>query len=462
MTGDIRIDALLHDDVGLAVGLPSESSLTISYRFMENLNAPAGQTAISGAVHDFTPMSSAQRDVVRNVLASEFDAVGVRFREVGANEPAMLRFATSSGIHGQGAEAFEAGYVSYQAPGGLEPIVFINHLQAVFHDAPAGDAFRDVILHEVGHALSLKHPGKYFDHEEGPFLPEELDHTGNTVMSYNHEPGSGAVSELRPFDLLALQHLYGANVSENNNSVVGTLDASGTFFVGSARDDILYFAPGPRQEYARLIDTSWGDDQLHVDVNAMAPWELIIFQGGDGTDSLVLNEMHSRARELAPGDEVAFYLADGREQRYFELDSVERVIFNDQAVALDIELGAGQAYRIYKAAFGREPDEEGLGYWIHAMDQGASLIEVAASFLDSDEFTQRYGAGVDDTGFIDALYTNVLARQPDAGGYTYWLNELEQGMSREKLLANFSESPENQANAAELIGDGIVYDPWLV
>jgi len=462
MTGDIRIDALLHDDVGLAVGLPSESSLTISYRFMENLNAPAGQTAISGAVHDFTPMSSAQRDVVRKVLASEFDAVGVRFREVGANEPAMMRFGTSSGIYGQGAEAAEAGYVSYQTPGGLEPIVFLNHSQPIFQGDPAGDAFRDVMLHEVGHALSLKHPGKYFDHEEGPFLPEELDHTGNTVMSYNYEPGSGPVSEFGPFDLLALQHLYGNHVSDTDSPVVRSLETDNYYIIGSARDDVLTLTAAPPLEYARTIATSWGDDQLHVDVNAMAPWELIIFQGGDGTDSLVLNEMHSRARELASGDEVAFYLADGREQRYFELDSVERVIFNDQAVALDIELGAGQAYRIYKAAFGREPDEEGLGYWIHAMDQGASLIEVAASFLDSDEFTQRYGAGVDDTGFIDALYTNVLARQPDAGGYTYWLNELEQGMSREKLLANFSESPENQANAAELIGDGIVYDPWLV
>jgi hypothetical protein len=194
----------------------------------------------------------------------------------------------------------------------------------------------------------------------------------------------------------------------------------------------------------------------------MEPWELIIFSGGEGIDTLNLNRASSMARDLAPHDDsVDFYLADGHEQRRFSLDAVERVVFTDHAVALDTEQGAGQAYRIYTAAFGREPDQPGLGYWINAMDQGASLIEVAASFLGSDEFTERYGANVDNTGYIDAVYTNVLARQPDAEGYTYWLNEMENGASRQQLLASFSESPENQANVAELIGEGIIYDPWI-
>lgn len=461
MTGDIRIDALLNNG-GLSSGLLAGSALTVSYRFMDDLAAPEGQTALNETVHDFTPMSEEQRQSVRTLLDKAFAEIGVRFREVGTDEAAMLRFGLSSGINGEGDDASEIGYAMYRGPGGLEPLVMVNHLKATFQADPTGLDFQRVILHEVGHALGLKHPGKYHDDQAGPFLPEDLDHIGNSVMSYNHGEGNWAVNQLGSFDLLALQYLYGTNPDKTVGPVARTLEPSDYYFVGSAHDDVMYFAPGSRQEYARSVATSWGDDQLHVDVEAMEPWEWIIFRGGEGLDALILNKPSSVARNLSPEDDVSqFFLVDGREERHFNLESVERVAFTDLAVALDVDQGAGEAYRIYKAAFDREPDQSGLGYWIHEMDQGASLIEVAASFIGSDEFTERYGADVADTAFIDALYTNVLARQPDSEGYTYWLNELNKGLSREKLLANFSESPENQANVAELIGEGIAYDPWL-
>ena len=50
------------------------------------------------------------------------------------------------------------------------------------------------------------------------------------------------------------------------------------------------------------------------------------------------------------------------------LVSVERLVFSDVTVALDLDGVGGQAYRIYKAAFDREPDSGGLGYWIAQME----------------------------------------------------------------------------------------------
>lgn len=463
MTGDIRIDALLYDQLGLANGLPQGTPLTVTYRFMDNLNTPVGQSPFRSTIHDFMPMSGAQRQVVRSLLDTQFDAVGVRFHEVGGNAPAMLRFGLSSGINGEGANAPEAGYASFTTPGGMEPIVMINYLQPVFQRDPAGRAFEDVMLHEVGHALGMKHPGQYHAHEQGPFLPAALDHTGNSIMSYNYQKGSGPVDELRPFDLLALQHVYGVNPSAPHGPVVRQLEGTDYFHVGSAMDDILHFAPGPRQEYARAVETSWGDDHLRIDVGAMDAWDLLAFDGGHGLDTLMLNvasnSLHSMTFEANRG---SFYLLDGYEQRHFQLDSVERVVFTDQAVALDTEQGAGEAYRLYKAALGREPDQPGLGYWINERDEGMALIEIAASFLDSDEFTHRYGTGLDNTAFVDAIYLNVLARQPDPAGHAYWLNELNHGVQRQQFLVNVSESPENKAGVAELIGEGIIYDTWLV
>ena len=142
------------------------------------------------------------------------------------------------------------------------------------------------------------------------------------------------------------------------------------------------------------------------------------------------------------------------------LVEVERFQFSDVTLALDIDGVAGQAYRIYKAAFDRAPDLAGLGFWINAMDKGAALTGVADGFIGSTEFQSRYGAA-SDTDFIRLLYENVLDRQPDAGGYQFWQDAMGRGLSREGLLIEFSESPENKANVAGLIANGIEYTPFI-
>ena len=147
------------------------------------------------------------------------------------------------------------------------------------------------------------------------------------------------------------------------------------------------------------------------------------------------------------------------------LVNVERVQFSDKSVALDIEGVPGQAYRIYKAAFGREPDLEGVGFWISRMEeQDWDLIEVSARFIDSNEFRASYGTNPSDAQYLTKLYENVLGRVPDLGGYNWWLNELETNpnKTRAKVLADFAEGAENQSVTAELVVQGISYDPWVL
>lgn len=47
------------------------------------------------------------------------------------------------------------------------------------------------------------------------------------------------------------------------------------------------------------------------------------------------------------------------------LSSIERLQFDDGTLAFDTGGTAGQMFRLYQAAFGREPDVEGLGYHRH-------------------------------------------------------------------------------------------------
>ena len=146
----------------------------------------------------------------------------------------------------------------------------------------------------------------------------------------------------------------------------------------------------------------------------------------------------------------------------FDLGGVSRINYQDISVALDTGKGeiAGQAYRLYKASFDRAPDQEGLGYWINAFDHGADLTGVASSFIASPEFAAMYGANSTDTNFVTLLYNHVLHRYPDPEGNAYWLNALQNGTSRGAVLASFSESPENIAQTAQLVANGIQYQEW--
>jgi hypothetical protein len=144
------------------------------------------------------------------------------------------------------------------------------------------------------------------------------------------------------------------------------------------------------------------------------------------------------------------------------LTNVERLKFLDINVALDLDGDAGQAYRLYKAAFDRAPDLTGLGYWINDLDAGASLLDVSVGFTHSNEFYSLYGENSSNVDFITLLYANVLDRTPDESGYAYWLNELDNGINtREGMLIGFSESAENQLAVIELIANGIEYTEWV-
>jgi len=184
-----------------------------------------------------------------------------------------------------------------------------------------------------------------------------------------------------------------------------------------------------------------------------------VMRGGLGTDTVkYTGDLSSYSINRSANSVVVEKPGNAQDS----LTNIERLMFDDHALALDTASVAGQAYRIYKAAFNRTPDNGGLGYWIAQMDKGMNAVDVSARFIDSPEFRGLYGQNPTNAEFLTKVYSNVLARTPDAAGLDWWVNEMKTNPAKtwQKVLADFSESTENQANVASLIANGIEYAPW--
>lgn len=178
--------------------------------------------------------------------------------------------------------------------------------------------------------------------------------------------------------------------------------------------------------------------------------------GGAGLDTAVYSG--ACAGYTVAHDGSGFSVSDAA-GGHATLQNIERVQFGDGMVALDVDGSAGQAYRLYQAAFDRTPDKVGLGFWIDILDHGAPLKEAARDFVGSQEFKDLYGANLGDAQFVDALYQNVLHRPAEGAGFDFWMSSL-QIVSRAEVLVNFSESAENWAQVVGSIQNGIDYVHW--
>lgn len=188
-----------------------------------------------------------------------------------------------------------------------------------------------------------------------------------------------------------------------------------------------------------------------------------VLVGGSGLDTALYDG--KRADYTLSRDASGWHVTDARGSLGHEgvdaLQGVERLQFADQNLALDIDGVAGQAYRLYRAAFDRTPDGEGLGFWIGMMDKGTTLEAAAGGFATSKEFNDLYGSAPSNAEIVSRLYQNILHRAPEQGGYEFWVGVLDkQQASLPSVLGSFSESGENQDAVADLIASGILFTPY--
>lgn len=450
----------------------NNAPVILTYSFSQSAPSYMQSSNAAGAA-TFSPLTEAERNVVRAALNAWDAASGVQFIET-TQHTGDLTFGfydfhkiPGGTLSGGGTAAGLGNYPSgfFYSSGGTPH----NYSGAgydeggdVYFDTSyrassgfAGD-FAHVAIHEIGHALGLKHPfdvvGSHTD-----TLTAATDKGSNTVMSYDQSVRSPT---LGPLDAAAAQFIYGGPGADrsqadansvfwdgNTETLYQSFSASNRPIRGTGADDVITV-----HGVNDAIYTGDGNDRI------ILQGQVADVNGGDGIDTVVTGYAYGGdSTSRASGD--FRYLTVNGGSGYETLQGIERIQYTDRTLAFDVDGPAGQVYRLYQAALDRIPDTPGLTHNIHRVDQGLSLHDMADAFIQSAEFQFHYGQNVSDQAFITALYNNVLDRAPDANGFAAWTSRLsDHSYDRAGVLVGFSESPENHGLTASQIAHGILMD----
>ena len=246
--------------------------IIITYSFSAVVQPYLTSIQSQAFANSFQPFSDVQKSLARNAFAQWDAASGIRFVEVAAGQGTIqlgnFDFALSKDQSTKAAAGFAYTpnfYGNFSQPIGGD--VFVNTA------TPSSQSRLQLYLHEIGHALGLKHSFEGTD-----TLDPSLDNYNQTVMSYTRPAGyDDANAKLGILDVQAIQYLYNTNGLDGSNLASWSYDQiSGVVSqVGLTGNDFLI------GEYGRdYIDGGDGDDQLY----GFEGNDTLV--GGNGNDSL--------------------------------------------------------------------------------------------------------------------------------------------------------------------------------
>ncbi|CAO1661561.1 Endonuclease/exonuclease/phosphatase [Halomonas sp. NYA30] len=154
-----------------------------------------------------------------------------------------------------------------------------------------------------------------------------------------------------------------------------------------------------------------------------------------------------------PDEAGVNYWADRLDSGEFNADSV----INSMMASTEFQQEVQPIIDLYNVQFLRPADPSGLAYWVNEFRNGVAIDEIANSFEASVEFETTI-SNLDDAAWLEQLYGSVVNRDPDAEGLNYWLSMLAEGMPRDALASAFINSNESVEQAAvrvltPLLGD---------
>jgi serralysin len=463
-TGDQDVDGLLSG---------YRWSGTLTYTFPDSAsdypsNYGSGEPTASG----FAQISAAQQNAVHKIMSQVESLTNLQIEHSTSNT-ADIRVAQSSAAN---PTAYAYYPNSYYSEGG--DVWFGTSYN--YTNPKLGDYYYLTHIHELGHALGLKH-GQSGGGVANVALPADRDALEFSVMTYRSYvggPTSGYTNEAFGYpqsfmmnDILALQTMYGADYEFNDEATVYSWSsATGETFV----DDVGQGRPGGAGAGAsanRVFITVWdGGGEDTYDLSNYTNSVSIDLRPGFWSITSNTQKAYLGGGHYAQGNVYNAYLFDDDARSYIEnaIGGTGNDTLNGNAIANLLDGGdgndtltGGDGDDVFVYSFGDGADivtdfVVGVG-----TDDQIDLIDFSAidSFADAMSYAAQVGSSTvfDFGGGSSLTFLNVLLAAFAADDFTFDFAPDEPNEAPSEIELSSCLLPEN--STACVVGNLVVTDP---
>lgn len=443
------------------------SPIALTFSFMKDSNASA------------RAMNSSEKAVVRDAMALVSSFTGLSFTEVQESDQAMgqIRWGVSQQSNSKGYTWLpQAANLSTQAGDIWMDEESMLYLQI-------GDQGLEALLHELGHALGLRHPINSDANDAWLQVASDNFNTPQlTVMAQPKTPANLARADFGVLDIAALRYLYGTRKLNANDSVYKILDSDGQSLKTLVDDggidtvDCSGLSSGVSVNLVsgKLWDIGTTKDGIQATNNMATSLDTVLESViGTAYDDVLLG--NSQSNQFTPGkgndwidgaegldtvhvsgskSDWFLNLTNGNKELwgyngntgFKTLINIERVVFTDSAVAWDFDGHAGQVAKILGAIFSSQSlnNKSYVGIGLKYLDAGWTFDDLAELALDAA------GAKTKDQ-IVSLLWKNVIGTAATSADKAPYIAMLENGMTPGALAHLAADTSFNTTNI-NLIG----------